>query len=105
MRRYVKTAVSVIALAVVAACGGQGERSDEVDEMGVVAAADGNLLLAEWTGPYSGVPAFDRMDLAAVKPALEAGMAMNLAEIDAITENPEPPTFENTIAALERTGR
>ncbi len=63
------------------------------------------MLLTEWTGPYGGVPAFDRMDLAYLKPGLEAGMAKGLAEIDAIAENPEPPTFENTIVAMERTGQ
>ena len=68
------------------------------------AAAD-NPLLAEWTGPYGGVPAFDRMDLAALKPALEAGMAQQLAEIDAIVADPAPPTFDNTIVAMERAGR
>jgi peptidyl-dipeptidase Dcp len=66
---------------------------------------EANVLLADWTGPYGGVPAFDRMDLAALKPALEAGMAMNLREIDAIAGNPESPTFENTLVALERAGR
>ena len=66
---------------------------------------DSNILLAEWTGPYSGVPAFDKMDLAALKPALETGMAMSLDEIDEIAGNPEPPTFENTILAMERAGR
>ena len=69
------------------------------------AGAAGDVLLAEWSGPHGGVPAFDRMDLAAMKPALEAGMAQNLAEIDAIVANPEPPTFENTILAMERAGR
>lgn len=64
-----------------------------------------NLLLAEWTGPYGGVPAFDKVNLADVKPALEKGMELNLTEIDEIAENPEPPTFENTIAAMERAGQ
>jgi peptidyl-dipeptidase Dcp len=68
-------------------------------------ATTGNVLLADWTGPYGGVPAFDRMDLAALKPALEAGMAQQLAEIDTIVANPEPPTFANTILAMERAGR
>jgi peptidyl-dipeptidase Dcp len=45
------------------------------------------------------------MDLDAVKPALEAGMALNLEEIDTIANNPEPPTFENTIVAMEVVGR
>ena len=64
-----------------------------------------NVLLTDWTGPFGGVPAFDRMELDALKPALESGMASQLAEIDAIASNPELPTFENTIVALERSGR
>ncbi len=64
-----------------------------------------NPLLEEWTGPYGGVPEFDRMEIEDLKPALQTGMAMNLEEIDAIAANPEPPTFENTIVALERSGR
>lgn len=61
-------------------------------------------LLAEWTGPYGGVPAFDRMDLAQLEPAMLQAIALHLAEIDAIATNPDPPTFENTIVALERAG-
>ena len=34
-----------------------------------------NALLADWTGPFGGIPAFDKMDLDALKPELEAGMA------------------------------
>jgi len=68
-------------------------------------AADTNPMLAKWTGPYGGVPAFDKVKVADFKPAAEAAMAKNLAEIDAIVANPAPPTFENTIAALEDSGR
>ncbi len=64
-----------------------------------------NPLLAPWSGPYGGVPPFDRVATAHLQPALEAGMAEQLGEIDAIARNPAPPTFDNTIAALERTGR
>ncbi len=67
--------------------------------------AKSNIFLTDWTGPYSGVPAFDRIDLAQLKPALEAGIAMNLAEVDAIANNPEPASFDNTILALEDSGR
>jgi len=66
---------------------------------------DDNILLAEWTGQYGGVPAFDKMSLGALRPALEVGMASHLAEIDAIAKNSEPPTFDNTIVAMERCGR
>jgi peptidyl-dipeptidase Dcp len=64
-----------------------------------------NALLAGWTGPQGGVPAFDRMDLDALKPALEAAMARQLEEVDVIAADSGPPTFENTVVALERTGR
>ena len=67
-------------------------------------AADADVLTAAWTGPYGGVPPFDKVKVADFAPAIEAAMAQELAEIDAIAANPAPPTFENTIAALERTG-
>jgi len=70
-----------------------------------IAASESNLLLAEWVGPYNGLPAFDRMELKDLEAALEAGMARSLAEIDAIASNPEPPTFENTIVEMDRTGK
>ena len=64
-----------------------------------------NILLQEWVGPYGGVPAFDKMNLADVKPALEKGMELKLAEIDEIANNSEAPTFKNTIEAMERSGQ
>ena len=66
--------------------------------------AEDNVLLAEWTGPYGGVPAFDKAELSDLKPALKQGMAMALAEVDAIADNPAEPTFENTIVALDGSG-
>ena len=68
------------------------------------AAADANPLLREWTGPYGGVPPFDEVRVEHFEPALEAAMRENLAEIDRIASDPAPPTFENTLAALERSG-
>lgn len=64
-----------------------------------------NILLAPWSGPYGGVPPFDRVQVSQFKPALEEAMAQTLAEIEKIAANPEAPTFENTIAAMERSGR
>jgi peptidyl-dipeptidase Dcp len=65
----------------------------------------GNPLLAPWVGPAGGVPPFDRVRVADFKPALEAAILENLAEIDQIARNPAAPDFENTIATLERSGR
>jgi peptidyl-dipeptidase Dcp len=63
-----------------------------------------NALLAEWTGPNGGEPAFGKMDLTLLKPALEAGMTASLADIDAIANNPANASFANTIEAMERAG-
>ena len=70
-----------------------------------MSTAESNALLEEWTGPSGGVPPFDRMELEDLKPALQSAMAQSLDEIDAIGKNPDPPTFENTIVALEKSGR
>ncbi|MCB1008677.1 MAG: M3 family metallopeptidase, partial [Acidobacteria bacterium] len=64
-----------------------------------------NPMLAPWSGPYGGVPPFDQVRVEQFVPALEAAMALELVEIDAIASNEAPADFENTIAALERSGR
>ncbi len=66
--------------------------------------ADPNPLLANWEGPYGGVPPFDRVKIEYFKPALEAAMAENLSEIDKIAKDPAAPSFQNTIVAMERAG-
>lgn len=63
------------------------------------------LLLAPWSGPYGGVPPFDSVKVEDFKPALLEGIERNRAEIAAIATHPAPPTFDNTIAALEDAGR
>jgi peptidyl-dipeptidase Dcp len=54
--------------------------------------------------PYQ-APLFDRIKDGDFEPAIEDGMTTHLAEIDAIADQPEAPTFENTIVAMERAGR
>jgi len=68
-------------------------------------AAEANPLLAPWTGPYGGVPPFGQVKVEQFAPAFEAAMAGKLAEVRRIADDPAPPTFENTLAALERSGR
>jgi peptidyl-dipeptidase Dcp len=69
------------------------------------APANANPLLANWHGPYGGVPPFDRVQIASFKPALETAMAENLGEVEKIAKNSAAPSFENIIAELERSGR
>jgi peptidyl-dipeptidase Dcp len=64
-----------------------------------------NPLLEPWGGPFGGVPAFDRVRVADFEPALEAAMAEQLAAIERIATDPTSPTFENTVAASERSAR
>src|SRR5882724_6276369 len=64
----------------------------------------GNPFLRQSTLPYR-LPPFDKVTDADYRPAFEAGMAEELREVAAIAHNPKAPDFENTIVALERTGR
>ena len=63
-----------------------------------------NPFFAEWDTPY-GVPPFDRIVPAHFLPALERGMSLHDAEIDAITSNNDDATFENVILAYDDSGQ
>lgn len=63
-----------------------------------------NPLLAPWTTPF-GIPPFAAIGEAHYLQAFEAALAVHRAEIEAIATDPAAPTFENTIAALERAGK
>jgi peptidyl-dipeptidase Dcp len=92
-------------LATASACALLTLASVEAADMNTAVATPANPLLAPWTGPFGGVPPFDKVKVADLQPGLEAGMTQQLEEIERIARDPAPPTFENTIAALERTGR
>ena len=63
-----------------------------------------NPVLADSALPF-GAPEFSKYQSTDYEPAFMAGFAEQRAEIDAIVANPEAPTFDNTIAALERSGK
>ncbi|NDY95272.1 M3 family metallopeptidase [Wenzhouxiangella sp. C33] len=63
-----------------------------------------NPLLADSDLPY-GLPPFDQIRNEHFLPAFEQGMDEQIQEIEAIADNSEPPTFDNTIVALERAGQ
>ncbi len=63
-----------------------------------------NPFFVESTLPYQ-LPAFDQIDDTDFLPAFERGMTVQLEEVDAIVNATAPPTFENTLVALERSGR
>ena len=63
-----------------------------------------NPLFTESALPYH-LPPFEAVEPSHFVPAFEQGMREQLAEVDAIAANPEPPTFTNTVEALERSGQ
>ena len=68
------------------------------------AAAAGNPLLETWTTPFQ-VPPYDKIKTDDYLPAFKAAIEQSRREIDAIVSNPQPPTFANTIDALEFSGQ
>src|ERR1700756_1926365 len=74
-----------------------------MEGMNPQSASDTNPLLATWTGPFE-LPPFASISPAHFRPALDGALAAHRAEIDAIAADPAAPTFDNTIAALERSG-
>jgi peptidyl-dipeptidase Dcp len=86
---------------------GLNSNEENKDQSGVhdlMLPAD-NPLVQQWSGAYGGVPPFDKVKVEHFEPALEAGMEQRLEEVDKIATSSQPPSFENTIAALEKSGR
>ena len=75
--------------------------------MALVGCGGGNIadnpLVKEWNTPYQ-TPPFSEIKLKHYEPAIDYAIELNRADIDAIVNNPEAPTFENTIVAMERAG-
>lgn len=116
IKRSVQPLVTVIAAMGVAACTQTREvrssssaaapRSEAPPEKGAMTAATSeNPLLSKWTGDYGGVPPFDRVKVEQFKPAMQAAMEQARREIAGVAGQAAPPTFDNTLAALEATGR
>lgn len=63
-----------------------------------------NILLADWTGPYDGVPPWDQVRPELFPEAIQFGIDAQRREVLAIADSPEAPTFANTVEALEKAG-
>ena len=66
--------------------------------------AEMNPFLIDYDTPYK-IPPFEKIEFSHYEPAFEEGMKQHLSEIEVIASNNESPTFENTIAELERSGK
>ena len=93
--KHLASGLILVSTALLSACSQQEPNNNES------AMTNGNPLLSA-SSLYMQYPPFDAIADDHYKPALEAGMEEQLAEILAIASNPEAPTFENPIVALER---
>lgn len=99
MKRLYFAPAIVLAL-VVASCG----QSEGSQKKGDPEALSENPFMKPSELPY-GVPDFNEIENSDFQPAMEEGMKRQLKEIEEIANNPEPPTFENTLVAMEKTGQ
>lgn len=67
-------------------------------------AVPNNILLADWTGPYGGVPPWDRVKVSDFPEAFTFAIDEQRREFRAIADNPQAPTFANTIEAMQKAG-
>lgn len=113
MSEALKGGAAALVLAATAACGAPEAAKPEAEVAGQIelpeitvtdAELEGNPFRADWTSAY-GVPPFAEITDAHYMPAAKKGILEMRAEIDAIVNNPEEPTFENTILALETSGQ
>lgn len=86
-----KTAIVLLCLATFATACKDGAKKNE------------NVLLQPFATPFQ-TPPFEQIKMSDYKPAFVEGIRQQEAEIEAIVNNPEEPTFENTVAALDRSG-
>lgn len=100
-RKFLKRAAAVAAL-------GGASLSDLQEAMAAGEPPEeskSDPFLEPWTGEHGGFPPFDKVSKSGVKEAILKGMDLKRAELKAITDQKEKPSFANTIAALEDTGR
>ena len=106
MKRMMLAGSAAIALA--GGFAGQAMAADAVAAAGAQAATQAvpnNVLLQDWTGPYEGVPPWDKVRPELFAPAFQYSIDEQRREYQAIANNPEAPTFANTIEASERAGQ
>lgn len=81
-----------------------GCMNNQKTERNATAVSTATALLEPWTGPYGGVPPFDKVRTEDFIPAVEAAISEKRAEIGAIASHEAAPDFANTLEALEKAG-
>src|ERR1700761_1482707 len=103
-KRLERTCVLAMAGAMMAAGAGAQGGAPSSAANGAGTFGPSNPFYAASTLPFQ-APPFNKIKDADYQPAIEAGIAQQMKEMDAIANNPAAPTFENTIVAMEKTGQ
>ena len=90
----------VIAILISSSTGTSGQTTTHQDSNNM-----NSILLKPWIGPYGGVPPWRQVNRDEFLGAFDVAIEMTNKEIEAIANNPDPPTFENTFVALEKSGK
>ena len=107
IRKLILGTTAAIALV---ACEAKNETAPETKDMSeqtdTMLSADlaENTILQPWTGPYDGVPAWDKVKVSDFPAAFQATMDKVKAEVNAVRDNPAAPTFENFTVPMELAG-
>lgn len=91
-----KLILTISALTLLMSCNKTKKKEDTTNT-----ANANNPMLAEWTGPFGGVPAFNKMSVSEVKKGILKAMELGLKDVNTIANATNAPTFKNTIEALE----
>ncbi|MGC9199022.1 MAG: peptidyl-dipeptidase Dcp [Acidobacteriaceae bacterium] len=102
--RLCRLGVTAAMAAAMAAGAATAQRGQEGGTPQAVGFGPSNPFYAPSTLPFQ-APPFDKIKDADYQPAIEAGIQKQLSEIAAVANNPAPPTFENTLVAMERSGQ
>ena len=103
MIKKTNLSVSARALAVALGLALSAPLSAQAQDAAMSEAQVENPLLADWGTPFD-APPYELFEPSHFEPAFTAAMAAHLEEIDAIADNPDAPTFENTLEAMEQSG-
>jgi len=96
-----KFLLGTTAMLVLASCNSNHQTTTETQSVSNVAE---NTILQKWTGPYDGVPPWDQIKVSDFPGAFQATMDKVKADVNAIRDNPEAPTFQNFTEPMELAG-
>ena len=106
IRKFFLGATATLALVACDANKSTPAETTVTDQAETKTSADlaGNTILQKWTGPYDGVPAWDKVKVSDFPKAFQATMDKVKADVNTVRDNPETPTFENFTVPMELAG-